>query len=159
MISSHSCCRFLCWPTMMRLIPRHLKGAPLDWNLVTVEAIWAQWIHCHVLTCRHAKFWLHDPNVAVKIKTHQTRQHFFNLQLSNFEKLVWIMVSGFLFLAGRRFPYSGLATSLHFNEWLVFLSISWNQCGHSPLSSTRYFDSKNCCSLDIFSFWDPSLWF
>lgn len=37
-----------------------------------------------------------------------------------------------------------------FNEWLLFLSISSNQCGHSPLSATRYFDSKNCCSLDIF---------
>ncbi len=24
------------------------KGALLDWDLVTVEAIWVKWTHCHV---------------------------------------------------------------------------------------------------------------
>ncbi len=26
----------------------HPKGALLDWDLVTVEAIWVKWTHCHV---------------------------------------------------------------------------------------------------------------
>ncbi len=29
-------------------IPPHPKGALLDWDLVTVEAIWVKWTHCHV---------------------------------------------------------------------------------------------------------------
>ncbi len=28
--------------------PPHPKGALLDWDLVTVEAIWVKWTHCHV---------------------------------------------------------------------------------------------------------------
>ncbi len=30
------------------LVPPHPKGALLDWDLVTVEAIWVKWTHCHV---------------------------------------------------------------------------------------------------------------
>ncbi len=29
-------------------IPPHPQGALLDWDLVTVEAIWVKWTHCHV---------------------------------------------------------------------------------------------------------------
>ncbi len=29
-------------------VPPHPKGALLDWDLVTVEAIWVKWTHCHV---------------------------------------------------------------------------------------------------------------
>ncbi len=43
----------------------------------------------HVL---YAKFWLYHLNAA-EIKTHQTRQHFFNLLLSNVGEPVWIVAS------------------------------------------------------------------
>ncbi len=29
-------------------VPPHPKGALLDWDLVTVEAIWVKWTNCHV---------------------------------------------------------------------------------------------------------------
>ncbi len=29
-------------------VPPHPKGALLDWDLGTVEAIWVKWTHCHV---------------------------------------------------------------------------------------------------------------
>ncbi len=29
-------------------VPTHPKAALLDWDLVTVEAIWVKWTHCHV---------------------------------------------------------------------------------------------------------------
>ncbi len=29
-------------------VPPHPKSALLDWDLVTVEAIWVKWTHCHV---------------------------------------------------------------------------------------------------------------
>ncbi len=29
-------------------VPPHPKAALLDWDLVTVEAIWVKWTHCHV---------------------------------------------------------------------------------------------------------------
>ncbi len=40
MIASRSCCK--------SPVPPHPKGALLDWDLVTVEAIWVKWTHCHV---------------------------------------------------------------------------------------------------------------
>ncbi len=42
MIASRSCFRF------SDPVPPHPKGALLDWDLVTVEAIWIKWTHCHV---------------------------------------------------------------------------------------------------------------
>ncbi len=44
----------------------------------------------HVL---YAKFWPYHPNVAAEIETHQTRQRFSNLLLSNFGEPVWILAS------------------------------------------------------------------
>ncbi len=44
----------------------------------------------HVL---YAKFWPYHLNVAAEIKTHQTRQRFSNLLLSNFGDPVWIVAS------------------------------------------------------------------
>ncbi len=35
-------------PWCKSLVPPHPKGALLDWDLVTVEAIWVKWTHCHV---------------------------------------------------------------------------------------------------------------
>ncbi len=29
-------------------VPPHPKGALLDWDLGTVEAVWVKWTHCHV---------------------------------------------------------------------------------------------------------------
>ncbi len=38
------------WPAPVYIYPLspHPKGALLDWDLVTVEAIWVKWTHCHV---------------------------------------------------------------------------------------------------------------
>ncbi len=41
-IASHSCCRF---SDCESPVPPHPKGALLDWNLVTVEAVWVKWIY------------------------------------------------------------------------------------------------------------------
>ncbi len=35
-------------PWCESLVPPHPKRALLDWDLVTVEAIWVKWTHCHV---------------------------------------------------------------------------------------------------------------
>ncbi len=159
-------------------VPPHPKCALLDWDLVTVEAIWVKWTHCHVqeislrwfklcdmvhypagssirrwVHCSHkrdghgqqqysgrpwrlndaqlvlrgpkcakkisptplhhhhqpeplrqgrmdpcfhvlyAKFWPYHLNAAAEIETHQTRQHFYNLLLSNFGEPVRIVAS------------------------------------------------------------------
>ncbi len=44
------CCRFVGCISMMWIScsPPHTKGALLDWDLVTVEAIWVKWTHCNV---------------------------------------------------------------------------------------------------------------
>ncbi len=41
----------------------------------------------------YAKFWPYHLNVAAEIETHQTRQRFSNLLLSNFGEPVWIVAS------------------------------------------------------------------
>ncbi len=41
-------------------IPPHPKGALLDWDLVTVEAIWVKWSHCHVQETSLRWFELYD---------------------------------------------------------------------------------------------------
>ncbi len=48
MRASRSCCRFVGCTSMMCPVPPHPKGALLDWDLMTVEAIWVKWTHCHV---------------------------------------------------------------------------------------------------------------
>ncbi len=35
-------------PWCVSPVPPHPKGALLDWDLKTVEAIWVKWTHCHV---------------------------------------------------------------------------------------------------------------
>ncbi len=61
----------------------------------------------HVL---YTKFWLYHLNDAVEIETHQTRQRFSNLLLSNFGEPVWICLVSlrFLFLADRSGTRCGL---------------------------------------------------
>ncbi len=38
-------------------VPPHPKGALLDWDLVTVEAIWVKWTHCHVIVMFKKPVW------------------------------------------------------------------------------------------------------
>ncbi len=38
--AAHPWCKFT--------VPPHPKSALLDWDLVTVEAVWVKWTHCHV---------------------------------------------------------------------------------------------------------------
>ncbi len=46
MIASHGCCRFIGCTSMMWISRSpHPKAALLDWDLVTVEAIWVKWTH------------------------------------------------------------------------------------------------------------------
>ncbi len=49
MIASRSCCKFVGWTSMM-WISRSTRSqrCSIDWDLVTVEAIWVKWTHCHV---------------------------------------------------------------------------------------------------------------
>ncbi len=49
MIASHSCCRFVSCTSMMWISRSTTsQNALLDWDLVTVEAIWVTWTHYHV---------------------------------------------------------------------------------------------------------------
>ncbi len=49
MIASHSSCRFVVCTSMMWISrPTTSHNALLDWDLVTVEAIWVKCTHCHV---------------------------------------------------------------------------------------------------------------
>ncbi len=130
----------------------------------------------HVL---YAKFWPYHLNVAAEIETHQTRQHFSNLLLSNFGEPVWIVATVSCLSWQERHPVWSSAAVAHllqglaccaFREGILYtlvvmsgylsyccLSIISNQFAHYPLTSTRHFRPHNCRSLDIFSFSDPSL--
>ncbi len=99
----------------------------------------------HVL---YAKFWPYYLNVAAEIKTHQTRQRFSNLLLSNF---VLRLVSGFMCCVFRDGALHTLVVTSGYLSYCC-LSIISNQSAHSPLTSTRLFRPHNCRSLDIFSF-------
>ncbi len=121
----------------------------------------------HVL---YVKFWPYHLNVAAEIKTHQTRQRFSNLLLSNFGEPVRIVASVSdrsstrcgLLLQGSMccaFRDGILHTLVVTSGYLSYccLSIISNQSAHSPLTSTRHFHPHNCRSLDIFSFSDHCL--
>ncbi len=125
----------------------------------------------------YAKFWPYHLNVTAEIETHQTRQIFSNLLLSNSDEPVQIVASVSCWQV--RHPVWSSAAVAHllqgstccvFRDGILhtlfgtsgclsycFLSIISNQSAHYPLTSTRHFRSHNCHSLDIFSFSDPSL--
>ncbi len=52
MITSRSCCRFVGCTSIIRIsrstTSQRCSILLLDWDLVTVEAIWVKWTHCHV---------------------------------------------------------------------------------------------------------------
>ncbi len=114
MTASRSCCRFVGCTSMMRISRSttsqrcsigfrsgdcggHLsKVNSLSCSRNQSEMIWALWhgaLSCwkdpffHVI---YAKLWPHHLNVAAEIETHQTRQRFSNLLLSNFGEPVLI---------------------------------------------------------------------
>jgi len=77
-------------------VPR--KHPPHHYNTTTSlhSGNKAWWIHVLIL---FTKFWLYHQNVSAEIETHQTRQHFSSLQLSNFAELLQIVASfSYLFL-------------------------------------------------------------
>lgn len=47
-MTSNSCCRCVGRTSMMRIFHSTTSSALLDRDLVTLEAIWMQWTHCHV---------------------------------------------------------------------------------------------------------------
>ncbi len=110
----------------------------------------------HIL---YVKFWPYHLNITAKIETHQTRQCFYNLLLSNFGDPVWIVSSvccSYLTGAAPGVVFCCCSPSASgFNvlccafrdvfclPWLVIngylsyccLSIISNQSAHSPLTS------------------------
>ncbi len=104
MIASRSCCIFVGCTSMMRIsVPPHPKGALLDWDLVTVEAIWVKWTHWHVQETslrwfelyesgrlwrlNNAQLVLRGPKCAKKISpTHYTT----TTSLNHWDKAGWI---------------------------------------------------------------------
>ncbi len=115
----------------------------------------AGWIHAFMFFTPNS-----DPNlnVTAEIETHQTRQRFSNLLLSNFGDPVQIVASVFLFLADRSgtpvWPSGAVAHLLQVSTCCAFrdgilhtlvvmsgylsyccLSIISNQSAHSPLTS------------------------
>ncbi len=122
------------------------------------------------------KFWTYHLNVAAEIETHQTRQCFSNLLLSNFGEPVRIVILCFLFLADRSGTRCGLLLLLPicFSFWCVVLSemvfchtlvvtsgylsycclfIISNQSAHSPLTSTGIFVHTTAAHWIFSLFW------
>ncbi len=115
----------------------------------------------HVL---YAKFWPYHLNVAAEIKTHQTRQRFSNLLLSNSDEPVRIVAS--VSCWQERHPVWSSAAVAHllqgstccaFRDGILHtliltsgylsyccLSIISNQSAHYPLTSTKHFRPQNC---------------
>ncbi len=115
--------------------------------------------------------------VAAEIETHQTRQHFSNLLLSNFGEPVWIVVSvSCSYLTGTApgvvfcccSPSASGFDVLCVQRCILHMLVIWVTVAFLssltnlpillwPLTSSRHFHSHNCRSLDIFSFSDHSL--
>ncbi len=126
----------------------------------------------HVL---YSKFWPYHLNVAAEIETHQTRQRFSNLLLSNFGEPVLNCILDFLFLADRSGTGVVFCCCSHLLQgstccafrdgilhilvvtsgYLSFfcLSIISNQSVHSPLTSdiNKAFSSITTAAHWIFS--------
>ncbi len=120
-------------------------------------------------------------NVAAEIETHQTRQRFFNLLLSNFGEPVWIVssVSCPVLIWQERHPVWSSAAGAHLlqgSTCCVFrdgilqilvvtsgylshccLSIISNQSAHSPLTSdiNKTFSSTQLPLTGYFLFFRP----
>ncbi len=154
-------------------IPHTITPSPPAWTVETRQ-------DGSMLSCSLRQILTLHLNVAAEIKTHQTRQRFSNLLLSNFGESVWIIASvscscltgaapgvvfcscstsasGFDVLCVQRWcsAYLGCNECFFFFSYCC-LSIISNQSVHSPLTSTRHFHPHNCRSLDIFSFSDHS---
>ncbi len=92
----------------------------------------------HVL---YVKFWPYHLNIAAEIETHQTRQRFSNLLLSNFGEpvhLVWSSAAVAHLLQGLTcyaFRDGILHTLVVTSGYLSYCSVIFNQSAHSPLTS------------------------
>ncbi len=131
----------------------------------------------HVL---YAKFWPYYLNVVAEIETHQTRQRFSNLLLSNYGEPVRIVASVSFLSWQERHPVWSSAAVAHllqgstccafrdgFLHTLVAtsgylsyccVSIISNQAAHCPLISDinkAFSQARNYHSLDIFSLFGP----
>ncbi len=94
----------------------------------------------------YAKFWPYHLNVASEIKTHQTRQSFSKLLLSNFGEPVW----------KPPFPYLTLVVTSGYLSYCCRSIIS-NQSAHSPLTSgiNKAFSSTQLPLTGYFLFFGP----
>ncbi len=140
MIASRSCCRFVGCTSMMRIsrstTSQRCSILLLNWDLVTVEAVWVKWTHCHVQETSLRWFELCDTVWSSATVAH--------------------LLQGSTCCVFRDdILYSLVVTSGYLSY--CCLSIISNQSAHSPLTSTRHFRPHNCRSLDIFSFSDHSL--
>ncbi len=146
MIASHSCCRFVVCTSMMWISRSSTsQGALLDWDLVTVEAIWVKWTHRHVQETSLRWFELCDGALSCWKYIRRWERH-----------PVWSSAAGAhllqgstccVFKDGRRVA---IWVTVVFLSSLTSLSILlW------PLTSTRHFRPHNCRSLDIFLFFGP----
>ncbi len=156
-----------------------IKYPPHHYTTTTSLNRWdkAGWIHAFMFFLQILTLHL---NVAAEIETHQTRQRFSNLLLSNFCEPVQIVAKLFPVLSWQErhpvwsstavahllqgstcctFRDGILHTLIVMSGYLSYccLSIISNQSAHSPLTSTRHFRPHNCRSQDIFSFSDNSL--
>ncbi len=85
MIASRSCCRFVGCMSMIRIsrstTSQRCSILLLDWDLVTVEAIWVKWTHCYVQ--EPSLRWLEGPKGAPHHYTTTTC-------LNHWDKAEWI---------------------------------------------------------------------
>ncbi len=149
--------------------PLHHHHQPEPWRQGRMDPCF------HVL---YAKFGPYHLNVAGEIETHQTRQRFYNLLLSNFGESVWIVASvSCSYLTGN--PVWSSAAVAHllqgstccaFRDGILHtlvvtsgylsyccLSIISNQSAHSPLTSdiNKAFLSTQLQLTGYFLFFGP----
>lgn len=82
MIASNCCCRFVSWASIV--VPAHSKWALRDRVLMTVEAICAQWTHCHIQETRWSE--ICDP------RNHHQQHYNTSTSLNHWMKAGWIHV-------------------------------------------------------------------
>ncbi len=101
-------------------VPPHPKGALLDWDLVTVEAIWVKWTHCHVQETSLRWFELCDMVHYPAGSSHQKMVHCSHKRMdmvSNNTQLWCFNNAKLVQSVPRKYPPHHYNTNTSLNHW------------------------------------------